>query len=480
MRINQISINAILTLNIILLLNLSFSYIIFPFSTIKENKNEYMNINPDVFSYNYKNFFDDNFNELIYINMTLGDPNYEIKVTLTYEDCNFKIRNISDCINYNIYSSQQININTYTDINLNSKQNFEKINFSLYNSYTSNNDKNGLICGSMGFQLIKYIKDKKYNILNNLYSKGYIKKSSWLLKYTAKDSGFLILGTNDLEEIIPNYNLNNLYTTKAVIEGVSFYWTFNIQKVISIIPNSTNNQNETFVINDEIVNAQINNDFNFIQGNYKYYEFIEKYYFKKYLDKKICMKTFWYKNKYSEYFVYECIKKDLNKSDLMNFPLLILLSFDANVKLEFDYKDLFTETKYKIFFNVIFSVYNSDNWILGKIFLKKYLIIINSEENLIKIYLDDNKEIIGNDNSTANNTNNIAIKKDGEKNNKINWKTILIILLFIPFGLLCFYFGRKIRRERRKKANELIDEYEYDSNKENNKKENGVINYHNL
>ena len=58
----------------------------------------------------------------------------------------------------------------------------------------------------MEFQLIKYIKDKKYNILNNLYSKGYIKKSNWLLKYTSKDSGFLILGTNDLNEIMPNYN----------------------------------------------------------------------------------------------------------------------------------------------------------------------------------------------------------------------------------------------------------------------------------
>ena len=141
MRNNQISINAILILNILLILNLSFSYIIFPFSTIKENKKEYMNINPDVFSYNYKNFFDDNFNELIYINMTLGNPNYEIKVALTYEESNFKIRNISECINYNIYSSQQININAYTDINLNNKQNFENINFSLYNSYTSNNNK---------------------------------------------------------------------------------------------------------------------------------------------------------------------------------------------------------------------------------------------------------------------------------------------------------------------------------------------------
>ena len=204
------------------------------------------------------------------------------------------------------------------------------------------------------------------------------------------------------------------------------------------------------------------------------------------------MKTIWYKSKYSEYFVYECMKKYFDKNDLKNFPLLILLSFDANVKLEFDYKDLFTETKHKYFFNIIFSVYNTDNWVLGKIFLQKYLILINSQENLIKIYLDNNKEIIDdnntNNNITVNNTNNIGIKIDEEKKMKINWKIILIILLFIPFGLLCFYFGRKIRRERRKKANELIDEYDYDSkkdynkdaNKKENKNENDVVNYHNL
>ena len=486
----QISTNFILLLNLLLLLNISSSYIIFPFSLIKENN--HANINPDMFSYNYQNFFGDNYEQLIYINMTLGYPPHEIKASLTYEDSDFKIRNISECINYNIYSNQQININAYSNINLINKINCKNINFSLYNSYTRNEDNNDLICGSIGFSLIKYHKEKKYNILNNLYSKKYINNSNWILKYTSKEKGFLILGTNDLKEIFPNYNENNLYTTRAIIEGVSFYWTFNIQKVISISTNSTNNKNETFVINSNIVNAQINNDFNLIQGNYKYNGFIENNFFKKYLDKKICMKTIWYKSKYSEYFVYECMKKYFDKNDLENFPLLILLSFDANVKLEFDYKDLFTETKHKYFFNIIFSVYNTDNWVLGKIFLQKYLILINSQENLIKIYLDNNKEIIDdnntNNNITVNNTNNIGIKIDEEKKKKINWKIILIILLFIPFGLLCFYFGRKIRRERRKKANELIDEYDYDSkkdynkdaNKKENKNENDVVNYHNL
>ena len=486
----QISTNFILILSLLILLNISSSYIIFPFSLIKENN--HANINPDMFSYNYQNFFGDNYEQLIYINMTLGYPPHEIKVSLTYEDSDFKIRNISECINYNIYSNQQININAYSNINLINKINCKNINFSLYNSYTRNEDNNDLICGSIGFSLIKYHKEKKYNILNNLYSKKYINNSNWILKYTSKEKGFLILGTNDLKEIFSNYNENNLYTTRAIIEGVSFYWTFNIQKVISISTNSTNNKNGTFVINSNIVNAQINNDFNLIQGNYKYNGFIENNFFKKYLDKKICMKTIWYKSKYSEYFVYECMKKYFDKNDLENFPLLILLSFEANVKLEFDYKDLFTETKHKYFFNIIFSVYNTDNWVLGKIFLQKYLILINSQENLIKIYLDNNKEIIDdnntNNNITVNNTNNIGIKIDEEKKMKINWKIILIILLFIPFGLLCFYFGRKIRRERRKKANELIDEYDYDSkkdynkdaNKKENKNENDVVNYHNL
>ena len=66
------------------------------------------------------------------------------------------------------------------------------------------------------------------------------------------------------------------------------------------------------------------------------------------------MKTIWYKSKYSEYFVYECMKKYFNENDLEKFPLLILLSFDANVKLEFDYKDLFTETKHKFFLILFF------------------------------------------------------------------------------------------------------------------------------
>ena len=156
----------------------------------------------------------------------------------------------------------------------------------------------------------------------------------------------------------------------------------------------------------------------------------------------------------------------------MDFPTLIFYDFNENVKFEFNYKDLFTETKYKFFFNIIFSVYNVDNWILGKIFLKKYLIIINPENKLIKVYIDKNIN-----NNTINNIDNN--KKIEEENNKKNYMLIIYIAIFILFGFLCFYFGRKLRRERKQKANELIDEYEYNSKYNEIKEENKVINYNN-
>jgi hypothetical protein len=70
-----------------------------------------------------------------------------------------------------------------------------------------------------------------------------------------------------------------------------------------------------------------------------------------------------------------------------------LFSFDANVKLEFDYKDLFTETKYKYFFNIIFSNSYRESWLFGKTFLRKYLTIIDSDRKIIQIYNSNyNKE----------------------------------------------------------------------------------------
>ena len=446
----------------LLLIKLSSSAIVFPFEVLKEEKNG--KINSDDTSYNYKHFINDYFNQLIYINISIGNQPKELKTLITYQECDFKIRNVSECINHN---NNIIDINTYTDINSKNKKSCENINIELYKNNFGITDKNYFICGMIGFKMDIYSKKCKEekNIIHNFYSKGYITNKGWILKYTSKEKGLFILGSNDLKDIIPNYNSENLFKTNSLVSESNF-WTFELQKVVCI--NYTNdNDNTSFTLNKEPTKAQINNDLSLIQGSYSYYSFIEKNYFKKYIDNKICTKNVWRKNEISQYFVFECNKKDFNEKDLKSFPKLVFIGFSGNVKFEFDYKEMFSETKYKYFFNIIFSIYNQDFWIFGKIFLRKYLTIVNPGERTIKVYLDLNK-------NENNKTNNVEIKKEEEKvkNNKINIKTIFLIILFLCFGFLCFYIGKKVRRERRKKAYELFDDYDYNSDKiiiENNK-----------
>ena len=117
------SINKILILNLILLIKLSSSMIIFPFTIINEEKN--ININPDDITYNYKNFINDHFTQLIYINMSIDNPLKEIKTIITYQESGFKMRNKSECINNN--KIEETNINVFNNINLKSKINIDKL-----------------------------------------------------------------------------------------------------------------------------------------------------------------------------------------------------------------------------------------------------------------------------------------------------------------------------------------------------------------
>ena len=112
------------------------------------------------------------------------------------------------------------------------------------------------------------------------------------------------------------------------------------------------------------------------------------------------------------------------------------------------------------FFLVVFNQKNPTNsFTLGKIFLKKYL-----------FYFDNNKD-------------QIAFVQENDYKNKINkeegiivvhWynspgTVIALIILFIIIGLGGFYYGRKIYYKRKLRANELEDQFVYNSPKEKSK-----------
>lgn len=189
----------------------------------------------------------------------------------------------------------------------------------------------------------------------------------------------------------------------------------------------------------------------FIIGTIEYLKYIENIFFKKYFKEGICEKETHKKQNYkNDFFYFLCYIEDNNKKNKFfnNFPSLIFYQKEMNYNFTLDSKDLFTiiPDKKRILFNIIFCNNNSNKWILGKPFFKKYQLIFDAESKTISNYINQN----------------VALKR--VKKNEINIKLIfsMIILAFFV-GIL---FGKLflIKYNRKLKANELEDNYSYLTN----------------
>lgn len=97
-------------------------------------------------------------------------------------------------------------------------------------------------------------------------------------------------------------------------------------------------------------------------------------------------------------------------------------------------------------------------------FLKKYKLSFNGDNRMISYYKKFNSN---NDIDSSNNGNNKKEENNLNENNKSPTliKVIIIISLLIIFFVLGILFHKNIiRLPRKKKANELEDDYEYTIN----------------
>ena len=133
---------------------------------------------------------------------------------------------------------------------------------------------------------------------------------------------------------------------------------------------------------------------------------------------------------------------------ISNFPPLEFYNKDLNYTFKFDHNDLFVKNNNRFQFLIIFEQYEKNNrWKFGRIFFKKFLMVFDYDKKQIGFYIKEGK------NKIKNNNNNIII--------------IIIIISFI-FVLILFVYKLFIKKNKRKiKANELEDNYEYKSEKEN-------------
>ena len=455
---------------LLIIFNLSLCIIVFPFKAAYVNKNG--DIDQTKKEYNYTHFMNDYYERLLYTTLEIGNPPQKVKVILTYQDCGFKIGLAKRCIYeeeylshyykndssdfyytdkyiYNIYEfdnghSAADSIKLYKDINLKQYQSFKSMDFYL------GTDTNESLCGVVGFKMDRadtYCRN--ISIIRNFKSNNMTNNYKWTLKYNSNsnDEGLIIFGTN-MKDLIKNYNENNLYQIQTRYIGGGYPWCFDIHLMTVF-----GDKNMTFEGPDRWI--EINNDFSFLVGNSDYETYLDNNYFQEYFDKNICYKKKWKYNEYSIFYVYECDKAKFGKEDIKKFPSLSFLNRDLQTELVFEKNELFYETKYKYFYNVVFREYKGGYWVFGKLFLKKYQVFFDLDSDVIYIYKASKEN------------------KDSDSGMSSGTKTFLLVTgiigLICIVGVLGYFLGKNLNKMRRRKANELADDdYDYEARENGN------------
>jgi len=309
----------------------------------------------------------------------------------------------------------------FTEIDLKNLIKYEGIKFYL------NSEVNESPCGIIGlkYDSFKLYSDDITSIFESLKLKKLIKNETWMIKYTSQNEGLFIVSP-DLTKIYQDFDENKLFTTYRDKKGANT-WNILITKVLSENNNST--------INKKPIKGIINNDLDLIEGDGDYYEYITLSYFKPYIKKRICKLEEITVN-YYYYFVLECHKKNFTLDDMKKFPTLTLVLTSLNSEFVFDYKDVFVETKYKYFFNIVFNKFVYTNWIFGKPVLKKYPLLINYEAETVSFY---NESFITDNNRTNDDINNK--NKISAYVFIISWVIIIILSDYIFTGIIVVIYG---------------------------------------
>ena len=162
--------------------------------------------------------------------------------------------------------------------------------------------------------------------------------------------------------------------------------------------------------------------------------------------------------KYNEtsYYVYSCDEENF-KNKIETFPKLVFTSKNFEYNFELSYNDLFANINSKYYFLVIFKQQNDKieqrKWFLGQPFYKKFKFTIDLEQNWVGFY-NPEKEILEID------------ENENHDDNGNNIKSIIIIVALVIFviglSIGMFFLGKKLKNERKKRANELMDDnYDY-------------------
>lgn len=478
-------------------------YISLPF---KHKNNYYWRYPPN---YSSLNFISDFFTNNILVNMHLGTPIQEINSVLKPSSSCFtfiekmKSNNINKnkiskyipkksltfLLNKNSRGMTAEDLFLFKDENNKSIINNIHIPFSLDLDVGEINEETEFI-GELGLNSRFGLNDKNCpNFMSELKKKKDIKEKIFSLVYKYENEGYLFIG-NSLYNIDENkYKKDHFFKINVVRDKNGIKWNINFDKVYihdSYLEGNRTLSNKSnkgkIYLSTKQVNIKI--DQKIIIGTSEYKKMIDNLYFNKLIKSNICKYDLIPFNS-RNYYIYSCtalLFATFESSDpdddyyqepvfhYLHFPSLVFQSYNLKYSFELKYEELFQLLGERFYFMVIFDSdeenRSSQEWTIGEQFIKKHTFSFNIDRKSILFYNEKQFNDKFEENDIFENTN------ENEKLEKRENKNIFIIIILIVgaicLSILSFYLGIKIRERRKKRANELRDEYEYISERETN------------
>ena len=420
------------------------------------------------YNLNSESFIQNNLENSIYSEIQVGTYNSfpEGKNIIMFLNTQKSISTISDlkiCPSNSFYNKNestsyqykdglsQDSFYLYNDIQLKKKEKLNEIKFE----YKEENDKK-IFCGMIGFNMINIIDNVNINFLNNLKKSNYTNNYYLSFNFNEKKAfdnyenlkGEIIIGELPHEYNKDKFNDEYFRQETVSLEDRLTNYNFIFDKIYVGLKDKEKNiliDNK----NKSLLKAILEVSYGLISGPDIYKNYIEENFFNKTEISNICKKMEDY-GRGMPYYIYVCDNEIKSKFNL--FPDLIFYLQNSNYNFTFCYEDLFMLKNNKYYFNVIF-VGGLDNWRFGLPFFLKYQLVFNQDTKQIGFYTN--------------------FTKKEEKNYIYNniWFWIGISFVVIGIIIATVFITKKYfeNKNRRKRANELDDGYDYDGNKEKEK-----------
>ena len=312
------------------------------------------------------------------------------------------------------------------------------------------------------------------NFIKELKKNRIINEEIYSLIYTVEKRGKLFIGDYLHNIDKDRYKKNNFYCINTVKDKNTLKWSINFDKIYiydkflagnESLSNKTNN-GKVYLPDNTKVNIKI--DQKLIIGTLEYKNMIDDLYFNNLIKSNICkIDLVKYNNK--NYYVYSCTAllfatfvspfPDEDDDFYYQEPVYHYIHFPSIEKL-FEIKGD------RFYFMIVFecnSGSKNQEWVIGEHFIKNHIFSYDIKSQQLLFY----NEKYPNDNFERNDENEKSLGNDTSKKNKNkNIVIFLLVLGVVCFSFLSFYLGIKIKERRKKKANELRDEYEYISESE--------------